>query len=154
MTTTMSLNTLQPENVAHGTEITITCNGVVLGEIVEMDYDEDQGIERLPVLGSRRTGVRQGRYLCKGTVKAYWINNAIRTMILGDLPPVLGGVSGAPIYHSARPYQRYTIEVTGLPGSPPMTFVNVVFEKDAAKWAADKFTEESIAFTCEDIIGY
>lgn len=124
-----------------------------MGEIVEMDYDVDQGIERLPVLGSRRTGVRQGRLTVKGTIKAYWINNAVRSMIDGNPTPLPGGQVGY-LYQSARPFQRYQILVTGLAGSSAvLNFVNVVFEKDAAKWTADKFTEESISFTAEDVLG-
>lgn len=154
-----SLNALSPENVAHGVDITIQAavqGGpfITIGEIYNMDYDEDQGIVKLPVLGSRRTGARQGRFTVTGSVKAYWINAGVRSMVMG-----LGGTTttggGSIIYHSQRPFQRYSI-VVNTPtnvSSPSFTLVNVVFEKDVVKWTENAFAEETINFQAEDIIG-
>jgi hypothetical protein len=152
-----SLNILQPENIAHGAEITVVVQpgNVTVAEIVEMDYDENQGVEGLPVLGSRRTGYRQGRLKVTGTIKAYWLNATVRSMVLGVATPTTVGNASA-IYHSARPFNRYNINVVssavgGL--SPQFAIINVVFEKDVAKWTADKYTEETISFVAEDILG-
>lgn len=148
---------MQPENVAHGSEIAVVAQpgNVTVAEIIELDYDENQGVEGLPVLNSRRTGYRQGRIKISGTVKAYWLNSTVRSMVLGVSTPTTVGNTSA-IYHSARPFARYNINVLssavgGL--SPSFAFINVVFEKDVAKWTADKYTEETISFFAEDILG-
>jgi hypothetical protein len=152
-----SLNTMQPENVAHGAEISVIAQpgNVAVAEIIELDYDENQGVELLPVLGTRRSGARQGRIKITGTVKAYWLNSTVRSMVLGVTTPLTAGNVSA-IYHSARPFTRYNINVLssavgGL--SPSFALINVVFEKDVAKWTADKYTEETISFVAEDILG-
>jgi hypothetical protein len=151
-----SLNVLQPENVAHGSDITIQAQlssgaYVTLGEVYEFDYDIDQGVLPLPVLGSRRTGSRQGRVKITGSLKAYWINNAVRTLLAGDAP-LLAGTSFQ-VYASQRPFQRYNISVSATISCPAVTLINVVFEKDAMKITENGFVEETINFTCEDVIG-
>jgi hypothetical protein len=158
-----SLNALQPESVPHGVDIVIVgrANGAVadnnhvLGEIYEMDYDEDEGMVKLPVLGSRRTGVRRGRYMVTGTVKAYFISTAIRSMLMGEDPVIDAGptipVSG--LYHSLRPFNRYNIQVSAkISGVPVMTFINVTFSKEVSKWTENAFVEETITFEAEDIL--
>lgn len=150
-----SLNVLQPENVAHGSDITIQAQlssgaWVTLGEVYEMDYDEDQNIVALPVLGSRRTGYRQGRLKVTGSLKAYWINNAVRAMVSGQAP-ILTGTSST-LYASQRPFQRYNITINSTVSSPTIVLVNVVFEKDALKISEGGFAEETINFNAEDII--
>lgn len=157
-----SLNPTQPENVAHGSEILLQvlsgASWVTIAELSEVDYDEDNKIEKLPVLGSRRTGARRGRLEVTGTIKGYWLNGALRAMFLGVASPSASG-NPAAIYHSQAPFTRYQITVQpsaaygGTAAMPLLTFVNVVLEKDAVKWNADKFTTEDITFTAEDIQG-
>jgi len=158
-----SLNALQPEDVPHGVDIVIVgrASGATadtfhtLGEIYEMDYDEDEGTVKLPVLGSRRTGVRRGRYTCTGTVKAYYIATAVRSMIMGEDPVQDTGptIPSSGVYHSQRPFNRYDIQVSAkISGVPVMTFINVVFEKEVSKWTENAFVEETISFTAEDIL--
>jgi hypothetical protein len=152
-----SLSRFQPENVAHGTEIQVVAylgNGapVILAEVYEMDYDEEWGIHQIPTLGSKIAGSRDGRYKLTGTIKSYWINQSIRSMLSG-ISPTTAGMGSVPIYHSQRPFQRYNIRCSGLPGlSTVVTFFNVVFEKDVLKWTEANFTEETINFTAEDIL--
>lgn len=152
-----SLNSLQPELVPHGVDMQImarisgTGAFVELGEIYDMDYDEDQGMVKLPVLGSRRTGSRRGRFTCTGTIKAYWINSSVREMIVGTAPD--GSPVPAAVYHSQTPFNRYDIQVTAkITGTPIFTFVNVTFSKDATRWAENNFAEETITFECEDVL--
>lgn len=158
-----SLNSLQPESVPHGVDIVIVgaANGLVadtfhaLGEIYEMDYDEDEGTVKLPVLGSRRTGVRRGRYTVTGSIKAYYIQGPIRSMLMGEDPVQNAGptIPSSGLYHSQRPFNRYDIQVSAkISGVPVMTFINVVFEKEVSKWTENAFVEETISFTAEDIL--
>ena len=147
-----SLNTTSPEAIAHGTEITIQVNGVTIGEIFELDYDEDNKIEAIHVLGSRRIGRRRGNLEVKGSIKGYWLNGALRNMFLGGAPTTAG--TGSSVYHSAVGFQRFNIVVTSaVAGGPATTLINCVFEKDAVKWAADKITDETINFVAEDVLG-
>ena len=160
--TTQSLNPLEPENVAHGSEIQLQVwsggTWVVIAELSEVDYDADEKIEAIPVLGSRRTGYRRGRYDVSGTIKGYWINGALRAMLLGAANPTSAGNAGS-VYESQAPFNRYQIEVVptavygGSVPPPALTFVNVVLEKDSVKWTADKATTEDITFVAEDIYG-
>lgn len=156
-----SLNTTQPENIAHGSELVLQAMGpaggwVPIAEIFEMDYEEDQMMEDLPVLGSRRTGRRRGRLNIQGTIKVYWLNSFARSMWAGVPTPVAGGAPSQATYHSATPYQRYQIQmisnVNGQP-VPALTFVNVTFGKDTVRWNADRLTTEDITFDAEDIQG-
>lgn len=153
-----SLNTLQPEQVAHGAEIVLQALGpvgagyVTVAEIFEMDWDVDEMVEALPVLGSRRTGYREGRLKVAGSVKAYWINGALHSMWAGATTPNAGGSSSG-VYYSNMPFFRYNIRATVTTGfGYTMNFINVVFEKDTSKWTADKFTEETITFVAEDVL--
>lgn len=156
-----SLNTTQPENVAHGSEIQLQAMGtggfwVTIAEIYEMTYDEDNLLEKLPVFASRRTGMRRGRLQVKGAIKAYWLNSFARSMWSGMANPVVGGASSGNTYHSAIPFMRYQIQVLSTVAGQPvpiLVFANVVFEKDTVTWNADKLSLEDIAFYAEDIQG-
>ena len=158
-----TLNTLAPENVAHGSEILLQAQGpsggyITIAELYEVDYDADNKIEPINQLGTRRTSYRRGRYEVKGTIKAYWLNSTARSMWLGAAVPSSAG-SIAAGYQSQVPFTRYNIIVLNAnwPGNtilnPYLVFVNVVFEKDTVKWTADKPTTEDIAFFAEDIFG-
>jgi len=152
-----SLNTLQPEQVAHGSEITVQAQltsgaYVTLAEAYEVDFDEDQSIVAVPVLGSRRTGARQGRFKVTGSIKIYWVNQAVRAMLVGQAPVNTGNPTG--LYHSQRPFNRYNIAiVSALGASPTGTIINAVFEKDAIKWGEAALSEETINFQAEDYLG-
>ena len=158
------MNTLQPENVAHGADILVQAQGpaqggayVTLAEVYELDFEVDNDRQELPVLGSRRTGSRWGRLKVTGTIKAYWLNSEVHSMWMGSTTVASGG-SASQIYASAIPFQRYNIRVNlGANANPavtlvPHTFVNVVFEKDTSKWEQAKFTAEDIAFQAEDVL--
>lgn len=152
MPTQASLLTTSPEAIVDGTEITLVCNGVTIAEIQSIDYDEDDKLRAVKILGQRRVGQRRGEYEGKGTIKSYYLNSVVRSIVMGLTPSTSGG--GSTIYHSQRPFQRYDIVVSSTnPSAPNLTFKNVVLEKDAVKFAADKLTEEDINFTFEDIIG-
>lgn len=154
-----SLNTFAAESVAHGTEMTVTALGpagvgsyVVVAEVFELDFDIDNNIEAIPILGTRRTSYRWGRIKVSGSIKAYWVNQAVHSMWFGAGQPAAGG-SASGIYHSNIPFARYNIRVTSTNASAElMNFINVVFEKDVAKWTAEKFTEETINFVAEDVL--
>jgi hypothetical protein len=154
-----SLNSFAAESVAHGVEMNVTALGaaglgayVTVAEIFEMDFDIDNMIEAIPVLGTRRTSYRWGRIKVSGSIKAYWVNQAVHTMWFGAGQPTAAG-SASGIYHSAIPFARYNIRVTSVnPSAELMNFINVVFEKDVAKWTAEKFTEETINFVAEDVL--
>lgn len=131
---------------------------VTLGEIFEISYDADNKVEKLDVLGTRRSAYRRGRFEVKGTIKAYWLNSTLRSMWFGYASPS-GAGSGPLLYESQVPFTRYQIilQNANWPGSginfPYMLIVNAVFEKDTIKWAADKPTTEDIAFVAEDLYG-
>lgn len=154
-----SLNVLQPEQVAHGSEILIQAqiggsgSMVTIAECYEIDYDEDQNIIMVPVLGSRVTGARQGRFKGAGTLKLYWVNQMARAMLSGVNPPTAAGASSPSLYHSQRPFQRFNILIKGLASSPILTLINVVLEKDAVKWGEAVLSEETINFVFEDSQG-
>lgn len=158
-----SLNTLQPENVAHGSEIFLQAQGpsgtfVTIAEIFNITYDADQKLEQVPILGTRRFGYRRGRYDVKGTIKAYWLNSFARSMVLGNATPNSAG-SNPLIYLSQTPFVRYQMIVLNAnwPGNailnPYLVFVNVTLSKDTVTWDSDKITNEDIAFTAEDLYG-
>lgn len=157
-----SLNATQPENVAHGSEIKLQVQVggafVDIAELHEVDYDADNKVEGLVVLGSRRTGSRRGRLDVHGTIKGYWLNGIVRAMFLGSATPSAAGNASA-LYLSQVPFTRYVISVipTSVFGGsvvpPILQFINVVLEKDAIHWTADKHTTEDITFTAEDILG-
>lgn len=146
-----SLNPVSPELIPHGTEISIQCNGITIGEIYEMSYDEDNNIEAINQLGSRIIGRRRGQYEIKGSIKSYWVNSTLRSMaIAGDVPSSSGMQSN--IYHSQAPFQRYDILVNSTnPNAPSAVLKNVVFEKDSVTWTADKVTEDDISFFAEEL---
>lgn len=154
---------LQPEAVAHGSEILLQAQGpagayVTIGEIYEISYDADEKIEGLPILGTRRTGFRRGRFEVSGTIKAYWLNGALRSMWNGYATPS-AAASGPLLYDSQGPWTRYQIVILNAnwPGSaivnPYVVIANVTFEKDTVKWTSDKTTTEDIAFRAEDVYG-
>lgn len=158
-----SLNTLQPENVAHGSEILLQALGpsgsyVTIAEVFNLTYDADQKLEQMPILGTRRYGYRRGRYEVKGTVKAYWLNSLARSMVLGNATPSSAG-SNPLIYLSQTPFTRYQMIVINSqwPGNainnPYLVFANVTFSKDTVTWDSDKITTEDIAFNAEDLFG-
>ena len=158
-----SLMSLQPEAVAHGSEILLQAQGpsggfITIGEIYELDYDSDQKLEPLPILGTRRTGFRRGRFDVSGTVKGYWLNGALRSLWNGYATPS-GAGTGPLTYDSQDPYVRYQIIILNAnwPGSgivnPYLVIANVTFEKDTIKWSADKATTEDISFKAEDVYG-
>jgi hypothetical protein len=160
-----TLNTLAPENAAHGSEILLQAQGPASGaafttiaEIFEMQYDVDNKLEPVPILGTRRIAYRRGRFEVKGSVKAYWLNSVARSMMMGVGAPSSAG-SLAQAYESQVPYIRYNMIVVNAnwPGNvilnPLLQFINVTFEKDTIKWSADKITQEDITFFAEDVLG-
>jgi hypothetical protein len=158
-----SLNTLQPENVAHGSEIFLQAQGpsggyITIAEIFNLTYDADQKLEPVPIFGTRRFAQRRGRYDVKGTIKAYWLNSLARSMVYGNATPSSAG-SNPLIYLSQTTFVRYNMIVvnSNWPGNailnPYLNFINVVLSKDTVTWDSDKITLEDIAFTAEDLIG-
>lgn len=158
-----SLSTVQPEAIAHGSEILIQAQGpsgayVTIGEIYEMNYDADEKIEAVPLIGSRRTGYRRGRFEVAGSIKAYWLNGALRSMWNSYAQPSTAA-SGPLLYDSQGPFVRYQIIIINAnwPGNqivnPYVVLVNVTFEKDTVKWVQDKVTLEDITFKAEDVYG-
>lgn len=158
-----SLMSIQPEAIAHGSEILLQAQGpagafVTIGEIYEVDFDSDQKLEAIPILGTRRTGYRRGRIDVSGTIKGYWLNGALRTLWNGYATPSTAA-SGPLTYDSQEPFVRYQIVILNAnwPGSgivsPWVTIANVTFEKDTIKWSADKATTEDITFKAEDVYG-
>jgi hypothetical protein len=153
---------MQPENVAHGSEIKLQvqvgASFVDLAELHEVDYNADNKIEALHILGARRSGARRGRYAVNGTIKGYWLNGIVRAMFLGSASPSSAGNASA-LYQSQVPFTRYVISVVptsvfaGTVNPPIVQFINVVLEKDAIHWNADKHTTEDITFQAEDILG-
>jgi hypothetical protein len=161
-----SLNTLQPEAVAHGSEILFQAQGptggfVTMAELFDVQYDTDNLLEDIPIFGTRRTGVRRGRLKGAGTIKAYHLYSGVRSMVEGvaQLPSPGGAGSSPLLYLSQVPYTRYQIFVSNAnwPGSaiviPYILLVNVTLEKDTVHWAADKPTVEDINFRFEDLYG-
>jgi hypothetical protein len=158
-----SLNSLQPENVAHGSEILLQAQGpsggyITIAEIFNLTYDADQKLEQVPIFGTRRYGYRRGRYDVKGTIKCYYLNSLARSMVLGNATPS-GAGSNPLIYLSQTPFTRYQMIVINAnwPGNlisiPYLVFVNVTLSKDTITWDSDKITLEDIAFTAEDLYG-
>ena len=155
-----SLNTLQPENVAHGADITVQAQVtgglpffVTLAEVYELDFDVDEGLVKLPVLGSKRTGVRRGKMNVTGSIKNYWINQSVQSMNAGLENVTTVGSASTNIYHSAQPFQRFNIVILGLSTSPVVTLINVVFEKEAFKFSENNFVDETVNFVAEDVLG-
>lgn len=154
---------LQPEAVAHGSEILLQAQGpsgayVTIGEIYEVSYDADEKLEAIPILGTRRTGFRRGRFEVSGSIKAYWLNGALRSLWAGVATPTTAA-SGPNLYDSQGPFTRYQIVIINAnwPGSgivaPYLVISNVTFEKDTVKWTSDKVTTEDISFRAEDLYG-
>jgi hypothetical protein len=154
---------IQPEAIAHGSEILLQAQGpagayVTIGEIYEVDYDGDEKLEAIPILGTRRTGYRRGRFEITGTVKGYWLNGALRSLWNGYATPSTAA-SGPLLYDSQGPFVRYQIIILNAnwPGSgivnPYFVISNVTFEKDTIKWTSDKVTTEDISFRAEDAYG-
>ena len=153
MPTQISINTLQPEQVSHGTEVTLQVNGIIVGELYQLDWEENQHIEAVTVLGSRIMGRRQGVFEVKGSIKAYWINQGLREMVCGKYP-VTGTGQPSAIYHSARPFQRYDIVVVSTnPKTPSCTLKNCVFETDKITLSSEKIVDDDVAFFAEEVFG-
>lgn len=152
-----SLNTMQPENVAFGTEMLLQAIGpqgtfVTVGEIYDLDFDLDDKLTPLPVLGSRRIGYRKGQLVISGNIKSYWINGPLHSMVLGATAVSSTG-SASSIYHSSVGVFRYNIRINSSNVSGyNITLVNVSLEKDGVKMTPDKFVEETIPFKAEDLI--
>jgi hypothetical protein len=158
-----SLNTLQPENVAHGSEILLQAQGptggfITIAEVFNLTYDADQKLEQVPIFGTRRFAYRRGRYDVKGTIKAYWLNSFARSLILGNATP--SGAGSNPLgYLSQSPFTRYQMIIINAnwPGNailnPYLIFSNVTLGKDTITWDSDKITLEDVAFTAEDVFG-
>lgn len=157
-----TLSNLIPENVAHGTEIQLQVlsggSYVSIAELSEVDYDDDEKMEGLPILGQRIQGYRRGQFIVKGTIKGYWLNGALRAMYLGTANPTSAGMSTVG-YESTRAFNRYQIQAVptsvygGTIAPPLITLVNVVLNTDAVKWTANKYTEETVTFFAEDVYG-
>lgn len=165
MAAQISLNTLQPENVAFGADILIQAKGaagtfVTLAETTALDVTADNDIQDVPVLGSRITGARPGRFKVSGTLKNYYVNEANFSEWMGSSTVVAAG-SASIIYGSQITFARYNIYVslastalTAVAASAfrKMLLVNVVFSKQMSTWDKEKLTEESIDFVAEDIL--
>lgn len=152
--------------MAHGSELQLQvfsgASWVTLAELTEVDYDADESLEAVQILGSRLNGYRRGRFAVSGTIKGYWINGGLRAMLLGQ--STINDAAGSGIstvgYESQAGFTRYQIQVVPVSASfppvapPKMTFVNVTLGKDTVTWTADKLTTESISFYAEDILGF
>lgn len=152
-----SLNSLQPEGVSFGTEMLLQAIGpaglyVTVGEIYQLDFELDDMLTPLPVLGSRRIGYRKGQLKVSGTIKSYWINGAAHSMIL-TASPVSSTGSASVTYHSSLPTIRYNIRINSSnPSGYNVTIVNVSLAKDSLSMSPDKFVDESIPFNAEDVL--
>jgi hypothetical protein len=159
-----SLNTLKPDNVAHGADILIQGVGpagtfVTLAEVKIMDFTVDDDIQVVGQMGTRRNGAREGRIKITGTLKNWFLNSEVFSMWLGSSTVVAAG-SASIVYGSQATFNRYNIRVAlaATSNAPPaaswynMTFVNVVFEKQMAIWDMDKLSEETISWQAEDVI--
>jgi hypothetical protein len=152
-----SLNTLQPEGVSFGTEMLLQAQGpsglyVTVGEIYNLDFELDDMLTPLPVLGSRRIGYRKGQLKVSGTIKSYWINGPVHSMVLAATAVSASG-SASVVYHSALPNQRYNIRINSSnPSGYNITFINVSLAKDGLSMKPDAFVEETIPFNAEDLI--
>jgi len=152
-----SLNSLQPEAVSFGTEMNLQAIGpqglyVNVGEIYDLTFELDDMLAALPVLGSRRIGYRKGQLKVSGTIKSYWINGAVHSMVM-TASPVSSVGSASSVYHSSLPTIRYNIRIASTnPSGYNITFVNVSLEKDGLSMSPDKFVEETIPWKAEDLI--
>jgi hypothetical protein len=152
-----SLNTLQPEAVSFGTEMLLQAQGpqglyVTVGEIYDLTFDLDDKLTPLPVLGSRRIGYRKGQLEIAGTIKSYWINGPVHSMMLTATSVSATG-STSVLYHSTLPNMRYNIRINSSnPSGYNITFINVTLEKDSLSMAPNKYVEETIPFKAEDLI--
>lgn len=152
MPTQASLNSTSPESIAQGTEITIKVNGVTIGEIYEFDWDEDNKLEAIGTLGSRIIGRRRGQIEGKFTIKGYWLNAALESLVMGG--PVSTSGLGSGIYASTDPFFRFDIVVTSaLSTSPLLTLKNCVVEKVAVKFSHDKISTEDVNGFYEERFG-
>ena len=126
-----------------------------------MQYDVDNLLEDIPILGTRRTGSRRGRLKGTGTIKAYHLYSSVRTMLFGVAQPAAPGAAGSGplLYLSQVPFVRYNLFVVNAnwPGNaiiiPYLLLVNCTFEKDTVHWASDKPTLEDVTFRFEDLYG-
>lgn len=128
---------------------------MTIGEIYELTWDEDNKLTPTPVLGSRRTGTRRGRFDVKGTMKNYWINGPARAMLQGQTANFATGSASA-IYHSQSAFNRYMIQVSSSNAAAPVgnfLIYNVVFGTDAMSMTTEKVVDETITWVAEDIFG-
>lgn len=150
-----SLNPIAAESVSHGSTVQIVANGVVIGEIIGLKFDEDPHMEALKFLGSKRISRRPGLFEIKGSCKGYLINGVARSLWMGLGTPTAAG-GGSTIYHSTRTNTRYNLVIQNNDAAvsqPPLTLINVTFSKDAMDWEADKFVTEDLTFDAEDTLG-
>lgn len=155
---TTSLLPFSPDNALHGAEVTLKAqlaNGsfVTIGELYGFDWDEDQGMVKVPAFGTRLTGERRGRYTVSGTFTGYYINGVLRSMIQGT---VASGGAASAIYHSQATFQRYLIDVVPTANSAAsftgnIRFYNVTLGKDAMKMKSDTLCEEVVTWAAEDV---
>lgn len=157
-----SLNLLTPESVSHGAEILLQAAGAAGGfqtvaEIYALDYKISDDPQTVGVMNSRRNGMRPGRILVTGTIKAYFVNEALFTMWLGSNTVTSAG-SASIVYASQRTFNRYNIRAAlgtlALSGVSwrNITFVNVTLDEDVATWDKDKLSDANIPFRAEDAI--
>lgn len=134
---------------------------MTIAELYDVQWDADNKLEDMPIFGTRRTGVRRGRYEVKGTIKAYHLDSSARSIVQGLTQVVGSGAAGTsgPGYLSQVPFTRYQMLCINAnwPGNaiiiPYLLFVNITLEKDTMHWASDKPTLEDITFRAEDIYG-
>jgi hypothetical protein len=156
-----SLNALAPESVAHGAEIQLKVQQsdgsiITYAELLELQWDEDNKLQRLPVLGSRRQGARRGSFLVSGSFRGYYINGAVRAQWQGQSLALSSGAASA-VYHSQTAYTRYLITTSAIGVTvnfPTVTLYNVTLEKDALKMGVDKVVDEVVTFWAEDVFGF
>lgn len=125
---------------------------VTVGEIYDLQFDLDDMLTPLPVLGSRRIGYRKGQLKVSGTIKSYWINGPVHSMILTATSVASGG-SASVVYHSTLGNMRYNIRINSTnPSGYNITFINCTFAKDSLTMSPDKLVDETIPFNAEDLI--
>ena len=145
------------DKVSFGSDCTIETQlsdgtWLTLGEVYDLDYDTDENHQKIEPLGTRITAVRKGRFAVSGSFKAYWINQAVRSMVAGATPSGSGVTSS--VYASSHPMQRYNIRInSSLSAAPDVILWNVSFAKDAIKWTNTALVDETVSFVAEDVLG-
>jgi hypothetical protein len=125
---------------------------VNIGEIYDLTFDVDDMLVELPVLGSRVLGYRKGQMKVTGTIKSYWINGSLHSMLL-TATSVNSAGSASVIYHHSLVTMRYNIRINSTnPSGYNVTLVNVSLEKEGLAMSPSKFVEETIPFKAESLI--